>query len=120
MSVQVNVDNFVRAETNRVFDFAQSQSGGINQWLRYRIPTPFDEQPVIRQNRDTLYSGSVVDVSRAARLTVPEHGDRYGSTMIVNEDHHIQHIFHTPGTYELTATEAATINPDIVAFIQQS
>lgn len=36
MSVQVNVDNFVRAETNRMFDFGQSQSGGINQWLRYR------------------------------------------------------------------------------------
>ncbi|CAM5394261.1 DUF1214 domain-containing protein [Leifsonia shinshuensis] len=108
MSVQVNVDNFVRAETNRMFDFGQSQSGGINQWLRYRVPTPFDEQPVIRQNRDTLYSGAVVDVSRGARLTVPEHGDRYASAMVVNQDHYIQHIFHTPGTYELTADECGS------------
>ncbi|MCI0158638.1 DUF1214 domain-containing protein [Leifsonia shinshuensis] len=108
MSVSVNVDNFVRAETDRMFDFAQTQSGGVNHWLHYRVPTPFDEQPVIRQNRDTLYSGAIVDVSQGARLTIPEHGDRYASAMIVNQDHYIPRILHEPGTHELTAEECGS------------
>ncbi|HEY6665710.1 MAG TPA: DUF1254 domain-containing protein [Propionibacteriaceae bacterium] len=38
--------------------------------------------PVIRMNRDTLYSTAVVDISAAATLTLPDNGGRYMSAMI--------------------------------------
>ena len=60
-AVPVNVDNFVRAESNRMFNAVQADAGGINRWNHYRQPTPLDHQPVIRLDRDTLYSSAVVD-----------------------------------------------------------
>jgi len=49
----VNVDNFARAESDRMFAAIQAQAGGVNQWYHYRTPTPLDQQTVIRMNRDT-------------------------------------------------------------------
>ena len=66
MATAVNVDNFVRAETARMFDNVVALAGGVNRWYHYREPTPLDRQPVIRMNRDTLYSGAIVDISRGA------------------------------------------------------
>jgi hypothetical protein len=54
-SVPVNVDNFARAESDRMFAAIQAQAGEVNQWFRYRTPTPVDQQTVVRMNRDTLY-----------------------------------------------------------------
>ncbi len=64
---------------------APSGSGGVNQ------------QTVIRMNRDTLYSGAIVDISAGAQLTIPDTGRRYVSVMIVNHDHYINQVFHDPG-----------------------
>ena len=108
MPEPVNVDDFARAETDRMFDFILRDSGGVNQWLHNRVPTPLDHQPVIRQNRDTLYSAVIVDVSRGARLTIPDAGGRYLSAMIVNQDHYIPDILHSPGVHELTQDECGT------------
>jgi hypothetical protein len=55
---QVNVDNFARAESDRMFAALQAQAGGVNQWQHVRTPTPVDQQTVIRMNRDTLYSAA--------------------------------------------------------------
>ena len=107
-SVVVNVDNFVRAETAAQFDRAVGIAGGTNQWYHFREPAPIDQQTVIRMNRDTLYSGAVVDISKGAKLTIPDAGDRYMSVMIVNEDHYINRILHDPGTYELSMDEFDT------------
>ena len=60
--VAVNVDNFPRAETDRMFAAVHAQAG-VNQWLQYRVPAPIDRQTVIRMNSDTLYSAAVVDIS---------------------------------------------------------
>ena len=73
----VNVDNFCRAETARMFTALQRQGGGINMLHHHREPAPLDEQPVIRQNRDTLYTSAVVDLSSGASLSLPDSGDRY-------------------------------------------
>jgi hypothetical protein len=100
--VTVNVDNFRRAETDRMFVALQRQAGGVNALLHHRDPASLDDQPVIRQNRDTLYSSAIVDISEGARLTVPDAGDRYLSVMIVNQDHYINRMLHEPGSYELT------------------
>ena len=42
---------------------------------------------MIRQNRDTLYTSSIVDISDGAILTLPDAGSRYLSVMVVNNDH---------------------------------
>jgi hypothetical protein len=94
ISVKVNTDNFVRAESDRMFASLLGQSGGVNRWKHNRVPTPLDNQPVIRQNRDTLYSFAVTDVSHGATLTMPDGGDRYVSAMVVNQDHYVNDIFH--------------------------
>ena len=68
----------MRAETASQMDRALKILGvKINTWGHFRTPTPLDAQPVIRMNRDTLYSAAVVDISKGATLTIPETGDRY-------------------------------------------
>ena len=105
MAIKVNVDNFVRAETDRMFADLQAQTGGVNRLGHNREPADVDSQAVIRLNRDTLYSFGVVDVSSSANITVPEHGDRYVSVMLVNQDHLVERIIHEPGTHDLTAEQ---------------
>ena len=107
-SEPVNVDNFVRAETHRMFAALQQQGGGINVMFHHREPASLDDQRVIRQNRDTLYSGALVDLSDGATLSIPDSGERYLSVMVVNEDHYINRIFHDPGSYDLTVEEFGT------------
>jgi hypothetical protein len=102
MPTPVNVDNFVRAETDRMFAALLRDTGGINRWMHNRVPTPIDHQPVIRQNRDTLYSAAIVDVSQGATLTMPKAGGRYISAMPVDQDHYIIDVFYEPGEHELT------------------
>ena len=57
---------------------------------------------MIRQNRDTLYSSAIVDISEGATLTLPDAGERYLSVMVVNNDHYINDVFHDAGDHELT------------------
>jgi hypothetical protein len=104
----VNVDNFARAESNRMFSAVLTDTGGVNRWAHNREPTPLDHQPVIRQNRDTLYSAAIVDIRAGATLTIPESGDRYISLMPVNQDHYVNAVFHEPGEHELTQEEFET------------
>jgi hypothetical protein len=108
VGVAVNVDNFVRAESDRTFASFQADAGGMNRLLHHREPTPVEHQPVIRMNRDTLYSAAVVDISAGATLTVPDGGDRYVSVMVVNQDHYINRVFHRPGEHALTLDEFDT------------
>ena len=101
----VNVDNFARAETHRMFAGLQRDAGGVNRFAHNREPAPVDKQTVIRMNRDTLYSVAVVDISSGATLALPDAGERYLSVMVVNEDHYINRVFPEAGHYELTVEE---------------
>jgi len=72
----VNVANFVRAESDvaikKIYDIV-----GLSAWFHNRVPTPLDDQKVIRMNRDTLYSAVVLDLSELATIIMPEIGGRY-------------------------------------------
>ena len=98
----VNVDTFARAESDRMFSAVLADAGRVNRWAHNRVPTPLEHQPVIRQNRDTLYSAAIVDISAGATLVIPESGDRYVSLMPVNQDHYVNTVFHEAGEHELT------------------
>lgn len=108
MGEMVNVDNFVRAETARMFEGTLEQAGGLNRWVHLRGPVPLDRQVVIRMNRDTLYSAAIVDIRAGAVLEIPDVGDRYLSVMVVNEDHLVNRVLHEPGRHELTVDEYGT------------
>jgi hypothetical protein len=107
-TLTVNVDNFARAETDRMFTAIQHECGGVNRWMHFRAPTPVEHQTVIRMNRDTLYSAAVVDVTAGATVTLPDAGNRYVSMMVINEDHYINDVFHDPGDHELTLERFGT------------
>jgi hypothetical protein len=115
----VNVDNFDRAETDRMFAAIERDAGGLNRWHHNRMPTPLDHQTVIRMNRDTLYSMAVVDISGGATITVPDAGHRYVSVMVVNQDHYVNKIFHEPGEHELTVAEFDTPYVVVAARVSQ-
>lgn len=104
----VDVTNFVRAETNRMFAGLLQATGGVNQLFHFRNPTAVDEQTVIRMNRDTLYSAAIVDLTGGAELEVPHGKERYLSVMVVNQDHYINRIYHEPGDYTLRIDEFDT------------
>lgn len=107
MPVPVNVENFARAETDRMFASFAAEAG-INTLQHHRAPAAVDHQPVIRMNRDTLYSGALVDISQGAAVTIPDCGDRYACVMVVNQDHYVNRVLHDPGTHELTLQEHGT------------
>jgi hypothetical protein len=113
--IPVNVDNFRAAETALVLDKQLVLTGGINRWFHYREPTPVDKQPVIRMNRDTLYSGAIVDISEGGTVTVPEADGRYMSVMLINEEHCLNRVLHEPGVYDLSVEEHGTSFLSVIA-----
>jgi hypothetical protein len=102
VAVMVNADNFVRAETHRMFADLQRDAGGVGVFRHNRQPASIDEQTVIRMNRDTLYSFAILDLAEPAWLSLPEADGRYMSAMAVNEDHYINVLVHAPGRHQLT------------------
>ncbi|MEJ2267329.1 MAG: DUF1214 domain-containing protein [Anaerolineales bacterium] len=104
----VAVANFVRAESDHMIRANMKAFGvKIGAMTHVRKPTTPDNQPVIRMNQDTLYSGSVLDLSRPVKITLPEVGGRYMSMHVVNQDHYM-FVESKPGTYELTEDKIGT------------
>jgi hypothetical protein len=104
----VNVDNFVRAESDRMFRDIQREAGGVNQFGHNRTPTAIGKQTVIRMNRDTLYSFAVVNLGGGATLVLPDSAGRYLSAMILNNDHFVTAIHHEAGEYHLNESAVGT------------
>lgn len=108
MSITVDIDNFARVETDTMIQRMLPIIGGLGVFHHDRALAPLEQQPVIRQNRDTLYSVAVVDITGGATLTVPEVGGRYLSVMVINQGHHINRVFHSPGSHRLSTEEFGT------------
>jgi hypothetical protein len=107
-SVNVNVENFVRAESDNMIRANMQMIGvGFGEFTHLRRPTTPDNQPVIRMNQDTLYSATVLDLSRPVTITLPEVGGRYMSMHVVNQDHYM-FVESEPGTYELSEDSVGT------------
>jgi len=105
---EVNVENFVRAETDTMFRGTLATGGSdVGGVFHYREPTTPDNQPVIRMNQDTLYTAMVLDLSEPVQITLPEIDGRYQSMQVINQDHYM-FVEATPGTYELTEEAVGT------------
>jgi hypothetical protein len=105
-AIPVTADNFNRAETDMYFAGA-AKRGAFGKFFHYRdLPL---ESPVVRPNRDTLYSEAVFDLDAGpVRITMPNAGKRFMSMMAMNEDHYIYEVNYTPGNYTFTRPEVGT------------
>ena len=104
----VTVDTFVRAETDHMIRANMAAFGvDIGALTHVRAPTTPENQPVIRMNQDTLYTGVVLDLSEPVQITLPDIDGRYMSMQVVNQDHYMI-VESRPGTYELTEEQVGT------------
>jgi hypothetical protein len=102
------VENFIRTETDHMIRVSMQTTGaGVGELVHHREPTTPENQPVIRMNQDTLYSGIVLDLSQPVPLTLPEVGGRCVSAHVVNQDHYM-FVETKPGTYRLTQESVGT------------
>lgn len=130
-ATKVTIRNFARAESDLMFSRLAADVG-LGVWNHARGLKPLDDQPVIRQNRDTLYSSAIIDIRDGVTLTLPDTGDRYISAHVVNQDHFSPFILNRPGNHlltpELVGTDFAAVlvrilvdpnNPDDVAEVNR-
>ncbi len=93
--VPVTLENYKTAESDLAFNNV-TKFVGTNQFLHFPVDAfDLDNQTVVRMNRDTIYSGAVVNVSGGATVTLPESDGRYLSAMVVQNDHYIDQVFKT-------------------------
>ena len=107
-TVPVTWDNWVRAETDKMFK-SYVDLGGFGKFYNIRKPTPIDAQKVMRMNRDTLYSFGVFDLTSPVTITKPDTGDRFQSMMVLNQDEYVPiAVVYKPGKYTLTQQEVGS------------
>src|ERR1700754_2563679 len=108
MPVLVSPDNFVRAESDLYFGNVVND-GGFGVFHHIRELSPIDNQLVIRQNRDTLYSAGVFDLD-AGPLTIglPDAGERFMSLQVITEDHYVPQVIYSAGTHTFTRDAIGT------------
>ena len=83
--IKVTEDNFLVAEADRYLA-EQQELAPVNQWEhKFKLMT-YLTQSVVRQNRDTLYSKSIVDVSKGATFSV-EKSDQYQTLHVLDSNH---------------------------------
>lgn len=62
----------------------------------------------IGENRDTLYSLGVFDLTEPVTITKPETSGRYQSMLVQNEDQYLELSTTRPGKYTITRQQAGT------------
>jgi hypothetical protein len=107
-AVPVTADNFIRAESDLYFSKVVKDNGP-GKFRHRRELTPIDKQLVIRQNRDTLYSGAVFDLDAGpVTITLPDARGRFMSMQVISEDHFTSAVNYKPGPYTLTRDQIGT------------
>lgn len=107
--IKVTTDNFVRAETDLYIKTLGSKPNGFGNFNHTRLPSPIDEQSVIRLNRDTLYSAGVFDLKAGpVTITMPNAGKRFMSMQVINQDHYTPMVNYKAGSYTLSEKNVGT------------
>ncbi|WP_458210936.1 DUF1214 domain-containing protein [Haladaptatus sp. NG-SE-30] len=100
-TVPVTWANYPRASCHAVFQLNVNK-GGFGQFYHYRNLGPIDEQIAPEENRDTLYSLGVFDLTEPVTITKPDSGDRYQSMNVQNEEQYGKMCVYDPGQYTIT------------------
>src|ERR1700754_1740252 len=104
----VTPDNFIRAESDLYFGHSVAD-GAFGKFHHFRELTPMDQQRVIRQNRDTLYSAGVFDLDAApVTVTTPDAGNRFMSMQVITEDHYVPEVVYGQAERTLTLEDIGT------------
>ncbi len=108
MPTTVTPDNFSRAESDLYFG-SIVKDGGFGRFNHIRELSPLDNQLVIRQNRDTLYSPAVFDLDAGpVTISLPDAGDRFLSMQVIDEDHYTHQVVYGAGEHTLTRDRIGT------------
>src|SRR5262249_49779503 len=109
-TVPVTVDNFIRAESDLYLGNGVKEAGGTGKLFHHREPIQIDQQPVIRSNRDTLYSSAVIDLDAGpVTITLPDAGQRFRSMLVINEDHYVVgNVEYRAGAYTYDKNKVGT------------
>jgi hypothetical protein len=100
-AVPVTVDNFKTAETEFYFG-TYGKRFGVGTLAHDRAAPPDTGQPVIRMNRDTLYSYIILDLNSPATVVKPDTGKRFQSMIVINQNHYVKKVSYEPGQHDLT------------------
>jgi hypothetical protein len=65
----------------------QQEGYAVNTYKHNRLPSNKDNQFVIRENEDTLYSHAILDVSKSATISMPKY-DEYAIVQVIDENHY--------------------------------
>lgn len=107
-AVPVTVDNFNRAESDLQFHEAV-KDGGFGKFAHYRDPVAIGNQPVVRPNRDMLYSIGVFDLDAGpVMITLPDAGNRFRSMQVIDEDQYTLAVNYGAGDYTFTKETIGT------------
>jgi hypothetical protein len=100
----VTQENFPQAYTNMRLVAVLKKTDGVNKFFAMPVPSSVPaEQFVVRMNRDTPYSVSVIDMtSDDIYVTVPE-TERYVTIQVVDENHETQPMIYGSGRHKITA-----------------
>ncbi len=108
-AVPVTIENFIRAESDLYFSAVALKEGGFGRFEHKREVSPIDNQNVIRQNRDTLYSAAVLDLDAGpVTITLPDAGKRFLSLQVITEDQYTPAAIYRPGAHSLNKEELGT------------
>ncbi len=105
-AIPVTVDNFNRAETD--MNFAGSGGRQVGMFTHHREPISIDF-PIVRPNRDTLYSLSVFDLDAGpVTVALPNAGRRFMSMQVIDEDHYTPEVVYGAGNHTFTREKIGT------------
>ena len=108
-SIPVTIDNFKRAESDLYFSTVAVKQNSLGKFYHYRELFSVDDQTVVRGNRDTVYSATILDLDAGpVTITMPDAGNRFMSLMAVNEDHYVFDVRYGGGKYSFTREKAGT------------
>jgi hypothetical protein len=103
----VTVDNFNRAESDLNFGFVV-KDGALGKFVHHREVSSIDN-PIVRPNRDTLYSMSVFDLDAGSiTVTLPDAGKRFKSLQVIDQDQYTQQVLYGGGRHTFTGVEIGT------------
>jgi hypothetical protein len=107
-AVPVTADNFNRAETDMYFGKRVKKGDRIGN-LSHSRELYLTDSPVVRPNRDTLYSGAVFDFDAGpVTITLPDAGNRFMSMQVIDEDQYTHAVYYGAGRYTINREEMGT------------
>lgn len=105
---QVNILNYIRAETDLQFKDYAAKAGGVGKLLNVREVYSVKNQTTIRGNRDTLYSFGVYDLVSPVTIIKPDSPNRFQSLLVIDQDEYNPVLKNGAGKVTLTIDNVGT------------